>query len=986
MKKSFYKKIFKKTVALTLSLAMTAGILPAAPVFAEDVLTAPEITVIEQQTEVLEDTELAEAPPEEFTPMFTFPEQMRGVFITPETDFPLTNEEGLPLSDDEINAAIDEFFTLSDTFGINTYVLNTSAEKLFYSTDVNITVKKSPIEYVIEAAVARGSFIYLNFSISDLMNTLTDKDFAERLDTFALSVRNFTVKYPTHGIILDGYYSSKNTGTLNDYNNYGSGIGFENFLLDNASYVFSLASSAIRKTNNTVPVGLSVSDVWANYETTSAGSVTTADFEALTDGYADTLSYIEKGYADFLMLKTDGAIGDANKPFKDVTDWWNKAAAAASIPMFVTHSNEKICTDTPGWYSPDELVKQVISASSLSQYKGSAFKSLRALDDNQLDSTTVLMKNYQNEIDVEGLESELEMTLPKSRTFSTEEPEVVFAGSFDPNFPVFYQSQEIKLNEAGRFYFTEDLEVGVNTFKFQSKAKTITYKITRTVKVLKSMTPTEPEIRIDGEGIVSITAIAYKGSEVYAALNGKKIPLKETDGQSEGLDPNSNYAKFMIYYQAPKAKTGEDLDLGQVTVYGIYTAKNGQFKESLVGSQVYVNMLTPQAQAFGGSVLSVKKDNTAVYAANLTGTEPTPTHTRLPAGTLDYYVNTVTYGGTEYYTTNTGRRLRSNAVTVMENFPLGENPIEVINAGTTGGDTFVLLSMSQKIPIDIAYNGVSYRPGDNGQFYVDGFGGDTVSVIFDYITAVNSGDINFPDGSQFKTGRWDTYKASNGLQKTRLTLSLRESGGYYGITSTYDADGNLKLVFNNMSKSLSGMTIIVDPGHGYTGKEEFDPGAVGHIKEQSANLAISKYLTSYLENEGATVIRYKTESETYVTEERAANARQYKPDLFISVHCNAAGKTAYGAEAYYFMPFSMPLAKSISAELSDVLEEVHGGGNSDRGAKYNYFFVTQQQDFPSVLVETGFVTNYDEAMALADKEYQKRFAQAIVKGIKRFIS
>ena len=41
---------------------------------------------------------------------------------------------------------------------------------------------------------------------------------------------------------------------------------------------------------------------------------------------------------------------------------------------------------------------------------------------------------------------------------------------------------------------------------------------------------------------------------------------------------------------------------------------------------------------------------------------------------------------------------------------------------------------------------------------------------------------------------------------------------------------------------------------------------------------------------------------------------------------------------------------------------------------------SQQQDFPSVLIECGFVTNYTEAMALADSEHQNGIAEAIVRG------
>ena len=142
-----------------------------------------------------------------------------------------------------------------------------------------------------------------------------------------------------------------------------------------------------------------------------------------------------------------------------------------------------------------------------------------------------------------------------------------------------------------------------------------------------------------------------------------------------------------------------------------------------------------------------------------------------------------------------------------------------------------------------------------------------------------------------------------------------------------------------------------------------------------------------LEDEGANVIRLKTESQTYVTEYRASDSRQYNPDMFISIHCNSAGASAKGGEAYYFTPFSQPLAKYISEYLGEVLTEVHGSSSgTNRGEKYNYFFVTQQQDFPSVLVETAFVTNYDEAMALANSSYQKKFAKAIVNGIKKYFS
>ena len=49
-------------------------------------------------------------------------------------------------------------------------------------------------------------------------------------------------------------------------------------------------------------------------------------------------------------------------------------------------------------------------------------------------------------------------------------------------------------------------------------------------------------------------------------------------------------------------------------------------------------------------------------------------------------------------------------------------------------------------------------------------------------------------------------------------------------------------------------------------------------------------------------------------------------------------------------------------------------------------WTTKQQDFPSVLIEMGFVSNYEDAMALASSSDQEGIAQSIVDGIKEYIT
>lgn len=931
--------------------------------------------------EVQPDSELDSFTEPEFVPMYSFPDELRGVYITPETDFPVTDEEGNPLPEEEIAAGVESALDSALDKNLNAVIIQTSSgENTYFGTGVNKTAVRSPAEICAEAAADRGMYVYVTFDINTVLAGITEETAKARIDRLALTAHEFAVKYPVDGIILDGYYSSKNSGSFADYMTNGAGIGYDNWLPDNNAYIFSLVADAVRRTSNSVPVGISLNDVWANYTTAENGSETSVNFEALTDGYADTLGYIEKGYADFIVVKADGSIGSENMPFESIIGWWNNVAEKNGIPMIIDHINEKICTDAAGWQSPDELVKQVIKADEYDSCMGSAFNSLSALNANTEESTSVLVKHFNDQIDREGLNNELEMTLPLSTKFKTEEPTVIFAGSFDPNFTIYFQGEPIELNEAGRFYFNMDLDVGVNTFTFKNKGKTITYKITRTVNVLKSVEPSGSEMRIEEQSAVTLSAIAYKGSEVTAEINGKSVELKPVEGQIDEIDPNSNYTKYIGTYIAPEGIKGQDIDLGNVNFYGTYHTKTGDFNESRTGSHIIVNALAEILNDYSGNLLEVKSDNTMVYDYKSTSTNPTPDMARLPAGTLDYQVKTVNYSGTDYYLTNSGKRIRVSDVNVLDNKPLGSNPISVASAAKDGTDTVIKLRTNTKIPFSMSFTGVNYSGGDNGGYYVSGFDASAVVITFDYITSVAAGSISFPESAVFTTGTWDTYESGE-LTKTRLTLTLRQSGIFGGVTSSYDGEGNLTFRFNGCRSSLNGATIVIDPGHGYTGASEFDPGAVGHIKEQSANLAIAKKVAEKLEAKGARVIRLNTESETYVTSQRASIARQYSPDLFLSIHCNSAGENAKGAEAYYFTPFSQPLAKCISARIGSYLgSNVHGESGMDRGAKYNYFFVTQQQDFPSVLIECGFVTNYTEAMALADPTHQSGIADAIVQG------
>jgi N-acetylmuramoyl-L-alanine amidase len=156
---------------------------------------------------------------------------------------------------------------------------------------------------------------------------------------------------------------------------------------------------------------------------------------------------------------------------------------------------------------------------------------------------------------------------------------------------------------------------------------------------------------------------------------------------------------------------------------------------------------------------------------------------------------------------------------------------------------------------------------------------------------------------------------------------------------------------------------------------------------------------------------------------RAQIANQAKADLFICIHCNAGPKTAYGAETFvmglhktnenlevakrensvilqednYEMQYdgfdpNSPEANIIFSMFQNAYLEqsLYFAGRvqhefrshahrHDRGVKQAGFLVLYKTAMPSVLIETGFLTNLDEEKFLNSKDGQEKVAESILR-------
>ncbi len=220
--------------------------------------------------------------------------------------------------------------------------------------------------------------------------------------------------------------------------------------------------------------------------------------------------------------------------------------------------------------------------------------------------------------------------------------------------------------------------------------------------------------------------------------------------------------------------------------------------------------------------------------------------------------------------------------------------------------------------------------------------------------------------------------------------------------------------------------IVIDPGHG--GK---DPGAIGinGIKEKDINFSISKELGSLISSKMKDVkVVYTRNSDEFIElYKRGKIANENKGNLFISIHCNSTPKkpsNATGIEVYLLRPGRTKEAIDIAEFENSVinLEEnqnryqkltdenfilvsmAHSSNmrysetfadmlNTEwikqvdipsRGIKQAGFYVLVGASMPSVLIETGFLSNSNDAKYLNSKNGQKEIASSIFDAIEKY--
>ncbi len=252
--------------------------------------------------------------------------------------------------------------------------------------------------------------------------------------------------------------------------------------------------------------------------------------------------------------------------------------------------------------------------------------------------------------------------------------------------------------------------------------------------------------------------------------------------------------------------------------------------------------------------------------------------------------------------------------------------------------------------------------------------------------------------------------SKSGAKKDRLVIDLYGPGG--------------SPVKRTVPQQKRDIVIAIDAGHGGQ-----DPGALGpkRVREKDVVLGVARELEARLTAAGGYRPVMVRSGDRYIgLDKRRKIARNQRADLFVSIHADAFSSAKVSGSSVFalsqrgatsttarFLAAGQNQADQIGGValkdkddvLAGVLFDLSMTANLDaslsagnyvlqsmskisrlhkRRVEQANFVVLRSPDIPSILVETGFISNPQEARKLSSKDYQRKMAAAIYTGLTRY--
>ncbi|MEG4228249.1 N-acetylmuramoyl-L-alanine amidase [Microcoleus sp. N9_B2] len=548
---------------------------------------------------------------------------------------------------------------------------------------------------------------------------------------------------------------------------------------------------------------------------------------------------------------------------------------------------------------------------------------------------------------------------------------IFLIGTAPPPGQVSVNGNKISRTASGHFAPTFPLQIGENLFTFRYENQEVKIKVTRESNqpespvglafAKDSLTPKVDVASLPGE-YICFGAIAAVNALVAVKLAGVTIPLK---ARSQVELPANN--SILLGENSPLKKDGSQQYQGCGKTPENSISSQGQKVD--LGVPVFeltMNDKTISQQGTGKiSILSPADLEIAEVTADpgVARTGPSTDFSRmtpLPKGTRA----TIIGREGEWIRLDYGAWIKASEVRIIKDSVPPRSIIRSASSRQVSGWTEVLFPLEIPVPVTVQE-------------------GERTFTLTLYNTTAQTDIIRVSDDPVISRLEWQQISP---LQ-VQYTFNLK-SAQQWGYKLRYDGTtlvlslkhppANTSMMPNSQAKPLSGIKILIDPGHG--GPE--DGGAVSPvgIREKTVALTVSKLVQQELVNRGANVVMTRVEDVDLDLPPRVEMIQKEEPAIAISIHYNAlpdngdAIKTK-GVGAFWFHPQAHSLAIFLHNYLVAKLNR------PSYGVFWNNLAMTRPAVTPSVLMELGFLINPEEFEWIVNPTEQQKLAEAIAQGI-----
>lgn len=292
---------------------------------------------------------------------------------------------------------------------------------------------------------------------------------------------------------------------------------------------------------------------------------------------------------------------------------------------------------------------------------------------------------------------------------------------------------------------------------------------------------------------------------------------------------------------------------------------------------------------------------------------------------------------------------------------------------------------------------------------------NTLRLVFEVTDAANLGATS-RDVSMRANNKFSLDISAN---QTKISPVQKDKKNKYSVKTPAPAQ-------HYSGRSKRSVIVVLDPGHG-----GHDPGAIGprRVAEKNVTLAIAQKLKYIIDKQPGMTAVLTRKSDYYVgLRDRLKIARRYNADVFISIHADAfINQQSNGASVFALsqrgatseaarwlaekenyselggvnlrgLDDQSGLVRTVLIDLSQtatigaslhmgerVLAHLDNMTNlHNRRVEQARFMVLKSPDIPSILIETGFISNPREESNLNNSQYQTRLTQSIFQGLKTY--